>query len=329
MKKRYLVSVIAACTAAFCLPAMSAHAEEAAFADAGALVQSWGEEYPDYVCGIWSENGDLSQLVIGILPGEAGEKGRQTVLEQIENDDSVRFVTQQHSHTELSCIMEKLTAYMQEQKVPDLYACALDDQDNCIRAEVNLENPSPALKDFMAWCTEQYGDAVVYEQGSPVTASVEVDSVVMDGAAEEQIICGETPVEPVMEIGADAEYSGSDDTITIGAVMTDGEGKPLPNHNRHDQPVIAKPSLQNTEQSSSYTRLLWVVSAAVVLAAAGAVVFGVMRHRSAARQTSAGTVVTGGESSRKQTERLVREQAPELPDGLKDRIMQKAKQKQE
>ena len=67
MKKQLVMITAAAITAAVCCPVLHASAEEAPFADAEALYESWenasepGEDeyysasgYPDYVCGVWT-----------------------------------------------------------------------------------------------------------------------------------------------------------------------------------------------------------------------------------------------------------------------------------
>ena len=52
-------------------------AEEAQYETVFDLLQLWGENgYPDYVCGIWSNDGSIYNLSVGIVEGEDGEKGK-------------------------------------------------------------------------------------------------------------------------------------------------------------------------------------------------------------------------------------------------------------
>ncbi|MBR3268133.1 MAG: hypothetical protein IKI58_05305 [Oscillospiraceae bacterium] len=349
MKKQFVISVLTACTAAVCLPVLSASAEEAAYSNAYALVQSWAEDYPDYVCGVWTETGDVDQIVIGVIPGEEGEAGKRLILDQIQNDDSVSFVTQQHTMSELRAIMDKITAIMQEGKIPDLYACGVYDDENCVHVSADLENASPELKEFTAQCAEKFGDAVVFEQCSGIEAAVATDEKTvfvrdypedMDALPQEPILCyGDEDSESdiVMEIGADSavvqekieffgdENTAKDDTITIGAIMTDKDGKPLPADAQHNQPVHAMPKFQNTETTSSSGRIIWAVCGFGLLLAVG-ITGVILRQRRTARQTNTGAVITSGSGSAKATERLVRESAPEPPKELKDKIMEQVKQ---
>ena len=49
--------------------------------------------YPDYVTGIWSTDGSSYNLTLGVTNDAAGEAGKQEILDQIEDDASVAFVT--------------------------------------------------------------------------------------------------------------------------------------------------------------------------------------------------------------------------------------------
>ena len=351
MKKRFMMTA-AAMAAVLCCPVLQAHAEEAKFANAAELVQSWDEGsvpeadayyaaagFPDYVCGVWTNSGEADHLVIRVLPGEIGEKGKAEILSLIEDDDSVSFVTQQIPYEKLMDIMNDLTGQMKQ--IPGFYACGILDDKNCVIASVELESPSPGLQKIMQYCTEVYGSAVIFEQGSPVVPTTDDEPFVPDYDPNEyDALTGE-----YWEIGAEQSseviYDGAvvpkdgmaDDglpgspVLADGAVITGIDSKPAPEHNRHDAPVTVKPTLNTSEQSSSYSRLLWVLSAAVLLAGAGAVVFGILRRRSAARRTTAGAVQTDAVSSVKQTEQMIRENAPELPEHLKAQIMEQVQKK--
>lgn len=352
MMKKCFVMTAAAITAALCCPVLQAYAEEAKFANAAELAESWNENsvpekneyysaagYPDYVCGVWTNTGEADQLVMGLVPGEAGEKGKAEILSLIEDDSSVSFVTQQIPYEKLMDIMNDLTGQMQQ--VPGFYACGVLDDKNCVIASVELESPSPGLQKIMQYCAEVYGSAVIFEQGSPVEPTTDDEPFVPDydpneydaltgeyweiGAEQSSEVIYDGAIVPKVGMADDSTPGGP--VIADGAVIRENDSKPAPDHNRHEAPVTVKPALNSTEQSSSYSRLLWVLSAVVLLAGAGAVVFGVLRSRSAARRTTAGTVQTDSVSSVKQTEQMIRENAPELPEHLKAQIMEQVQKK--
>ena len=328
MKKRFVMMTAAAVTAALCCPNLSAYAEEAPYADAAALCESWGDDsQPDYVTGVWTESGETDHLVIGLVPGEQGKNGMDEILLQIEDDESASFVWQRYSMRELKEIMDEVTNQMPH--VPGLYACAIHESENCVVISAELASPSPELEKMMSCWEMAYGSAVRFEQGSPATPMSDepfvpdYDPNEYDGLTGEYWEIGAEDVPaaegtaPEGEIIYDGATAGTDDRI-IGA-----ESRRVPGQNRREQPVTVKPVLQETAQSDSANRMLWIACGAVLLAGAGVLVFGILRRRSAARQTSAGTVQTGSASSRRQTEQLIREQEPDLPGDLKSRIMER------
>ena len=80
------------------------------------LFQHWcNDGYPDYVTGVWSNDGSSYNLTVGLVDGTAGEAGKQEILDLIENDASITFTTQTYSHNYLMRIQDALfSQYLQE-----------------------------------------------------------------------------------------------------------------------------------------------------------------------------------------------------------------------
>ena len=87
--------------------AISVSAEEARYRNAGELYEAWAENLPDYICGIWSIDGGTTNLTFGIQNNEAGDTGKQRMLDLIENDSSITFVYQEYSRNYLLYLIIK------------------------------------------------------------------------------------------------------------------------------------------------------------------------------------------------------------------------------
>ena len=82
------------------------------------LFQTWANDgYPDYVTGIWSNDGSSYNLTVGVVEGAAGEAGKQEILNLIENDASVTFTTQAYSHNYLMQVQEELNPYFKQEEL--------------------------------------------------------------------------------------------------------------------------------------------------------------------------------------------------------------------
>ncbi|MBR6106669.1 MAG: hypothetical protein IKQ39_01540 [Oscillospiraceae bacterium] len=340
MKKRFVMTMSAAVfAAAMSVPAIVASAAKI-YQSPAVMVRDWDMTgYPSYVCGVWTETGETDELVIGIVPGEEGEQGKAEIRAMLEDPDSVTFAEQQFSHDTLYMIMKKMDAYVPEKKVPDAYGWGVYQKENCINVSCNLEAPSGELKEMMDYFAK-YDGAVVFEQGEPVrlmTDGIEesessefvpdYDPDEYDGlpewnsVAEDEYIWG-------AEIGAD-----KDNTITIGAIdpnendvggtpgneigaVADGEVL------TGAQPSAAFGGLESGLQSAKKPNAaLWVCCGfGTALLLGGGLWLVHVKRREAAMQTNTGAVVQQGRLTLKQTEQTVREQTPELPDDLCERI---------
>lgn len=97
----------------FCALSVPALAEAAVFQTAGDLFLYWEENdaYPDYVSGVWSTDGGMQNLTIGVLNTEEGNAGKEEILALIENDATVSFAYGSNSYNRLTDVMESLQPY--------------------------------------------------------------------------------------------------------------------------------------------------------------------------------------------------------------------------
>lgn len=136
------------------------------------LFQQWcNDGYPDYVTGVWSTDGSSYNLTVGVTNDETGEAGKQEILNQIEDDASVTFVTQTYTHNYLIQIQEELFPYFKQEEL-GLVASGLYDMENYIGVEFLAEKANDkATLNFIAELQEKYGDAisVSYTEGYAFT----------------------------------------------------------------------------------------------------------------------------------------------------------------
>lgn len=159
MKKLFvfLLSVLLVCT---CASAVSA--AEAKYSTAGDLYQSWGENIPDYICGMWSTDGSFDKLTFGIQNNAAGNAGKQEMLDLVENDASLTFVYQVFSRNYLLQIQGEIYEYFQ--KDLGLVSTGLDEINNCITLGILEERKDDKdTQNMIKEITRKYGDAVRVE----------------------------------------------------------------------------------------------------------------------------------------------------------------------
>lgn len=194
MKKTLLLTFPLA-IALLCMP-VSASGEYVSF---DALREAWYNSaeqdpaqygwYPDGVCGIWIDRG----INIGITGDARGEAAKAAILDAVQQDDALHFVTQAHTQRELMTIMRTVSGESLG-KVEGLCVLALNEPADCIEIGITDGTSAPELQQFMEDCTARWGDAVLFTVSGSVTFS--------DGTL------GGTPY---MEIGA-----GSAPPIAVG-----------------------------------------------------------------------------------------------------------------
>lgn len=118
--------------------------------------------YPDYVCGVWTETGDMSQLVVAVTKDEKGEAGKQEILSLIEDDNSVSFMYQAYSYRELSIVNDFVTERLRELGINN-WGCGIDEMENVV--SVDIDTSLPEVKAFMEECFTAYANMVKFSDG--------------------------------------------------------------------------------------------------------------------------------------------------------------------
>ena len=164
----FTVLLICACT-------VSASAAEAQYMNAGELYEAWCDDLPDYICGVWSTDGGICNLTFGIQNTEAGNAGKQQMLELIADDSTVNFVYQEFSRNYLIGLLEEINGYFERDM--GLVSTGLDDLNNCIVLGILEEREDDAdTQGMITEITEKYGKAVsVGYTAAPVALSLEVE----------------------------------------------------------------------------------------------------------------------------------------------------------
>ena len=139
------------------------------------LFQHWGSAgYPDYVTGIWSNDGSAYNLTVGVVEGAAGEAGKQEILDLIEDDASVTFTTQSYSHNYLLQVQEELNPYFKQEESGMIFT-GVDDMNNCVTVGISdRKEGDETTQSFIADLQHTYGDAISIEYtGTIVTQTTE------------------------------------------------------------------------------------------------------------------------------------------------------------
>lgn len=165
---------------------------EAVFETAWDLNQVWAPtNYPDYVCGVWSTDGSMKNLTIAVLDTEEGNKGKQEILDLIEDDSTVTFTYGEYSRNYLTGVQDELLELFKTNEEHGLISTALNEYENKIALGILKEyKDNEKTEQLLSDITAQYGDifTVTYCDEpvedtllvtSPVTAPI-TDSMVND-----------------------------------------------------------------------------------------------------------------------------------------------------
>ena len=125
------------------------------------LFQTWANDgYPDYVTGIWSNDGSSYNLTVGVVEGAAGEAGKQEILNLIENDASVTFTTQAYSYNYLMQIQDELTPYFKQEEL-GMVGSGIYDSENHVEIDFLTQKANDETTlNFIAELQQKYGDAI-------------------------------------------------------------------------------------------------------------------------------------------------------------------------
>jgi len=156
--------------------------ENGKFATAEELYQYWmgsydgdpsKSPYPDYICGVWSTNGDESQLTFAVTKDEAGEKGKQEILDLVADDETIAFTYQSYSYSELLAVHLDLSENLG--KVADSYGFGIHDMENCVVVNMNLESEEAIA--FAKEYTGKYQDRIRFEAGGNFSLTIGQDDL--------------------------------------------------------------------------------------------------------------------------------------------------------
>ena len=173
--KKWLVLIFSVLVIFSCAVAVSA--EEEKYNNAGELYEAWAENLPDFICGVWSTDGGMINLTFGIQNNEAGNAGKQKMLDLIKDDSTITFVYQQYSRNYLLRIQQEIDGYMQLDL--GLISTGVDDIRNCVELGILEERKDNAkTKAMIREITNQYGDAVAVGYTGEIVPTVLTEQTV-------------------------------------------------------------------------------------------------------------------------------------------------------
>ena len=133
---------------------------EAVFETAWDLNQVWApSNYPDYVCGVWSNDGSTSSITIAVLNTDEGNRGKEEILELIEDDSSVTFTYGEYSRNYLTDVQDELLKLFKTKEEHGLISTALDEYESRITLGILKEyKDNEKTEQMLSDITNQYGD---------------------------------------------------------------------------------------------------------------------------------------------------------------------------
>lgn len=133
---------------------------EAVFETAWDLNQVWApSNYPDYVCGVWSNDGGTYDITIAVLNTDEGNRGKEEILELIEDDASVTFTYGEYSRNYLTDVQDDLMELYKTNDEHGLISTALNEYESRIALGILKEyKGNKKTEELIADLTTQYGD---------------------------------------------------------------------------------------------------------------------------------------------------------------------------
>lgn len=152
---------------------VNATASEEKFEKMKDLNNYWAvnDAYPDYFCGVWTETGSLNNLVVAVLDTEEGNRGKQEILDLIEDDSSVTFTYGDYSRNYLIGVQNSFTRDMFTE-IGLTYTAFLDDKSRIELGVIKDKENNPASLKMLEEIKEKYGDVFIIKY---------VDSYYVDG----------------------------------------------------------------------------------------------------------------------------------------------------
>lgn len=160
---------------------------DGSFATAEELFQYWEStyppQYPDYISGVWTDNGTSYPLTFAVTDDAAGRAGKQEILRLLADDDSVKFTKQTYSRNALWAAMEDVSQYLDQDL--GLVGLGVYDMDNYVGVEIlKSHKDNEATQDFLKEIRKRHGDVfhITYTDGY-ATYSTTLD-LITDSAVE-------------------------------------------------------------------------------------------------------------------------------------------------
>ena len=146
------------------VPVRAAAEETGIYENAGALYEAWvtADCVPDYITAVISTDGGSDNLTFGLVEGEAGEQGRQEILELVKDDSTVTVLYQTYSRNALYRIQD---AIVNEYFGRDLglVTAGVSEWANQLIVEIKTDYAENAdTLQMIREVTEQYGDRVSF-----------------------------------------------------------------------------------------------------------------------------------------------------------------------
>lgn len=178
------ILMFAMCLLLLCSFPVTAAAEETGiYENAGALYEAWvsGDCVPDYITAVISTDGGTDNLTFGLVAGEAGEQGRQEILDLVRDDDSVTVMYQTYSRNELYRIQDEITDEYFGMDL-GLVTAGVSEGENKLILEVKTDYAENAdTLQMIQAVTERYGDMVSFRYtDSEIHTVVSTQTAVMN-----------------------------------------------------------------------------------------------------------------------------------------------------
>lgn len=172
-----VMSMILLCS----FPVKAASGEGGIYENAGALYDAWvsGNCVPDYITAVISTDGGTDNLTFGLVEGEAGEQGRQDILDLVRDDASVTIMYQTYSRNELDGILDEIVNEYFAQDL-GLITAGVSEGANKIILEVKTDYAeNPDTLQMIRDVTDRYGDRVSFSfTDSEIVPVVETQTTV-------------------------------------------------------------------------------------------------------------------------------------------------------
>lgn len=174
---------------------LTSFADETKFEKMKDLNNYWAinDAYPDWFCGVWTETGSLNNLIVAVLDTEDGEKGKQEILDLIEDDLSVTFTYGEYSRNYLISVQNSFT-YEMFKELGLSYTAFLDDKSRIELGILYEKRNDTKAQEKLEEIKKQYGDifTVKYVDG---IVSADVQNV-SDLPAIHYSVIAEQPAKP-------------------------------------------------------------------------------------------------------------------------------------